>query len=145
MAELTRNCVGCPIRSQCPDVDRASCTRVLLRKPFFRHTHPDAGWMSVQMTPHQIHIPECRRHKKIGFASARHEVASDILAVAWVVTLLLHAQHILGRRRFVIHIDGVNLRAALEKESGNLDRRSKVQRRLSISASAIYNAWVRRD
>src|SRR5215469_3130871 len=59
--------------------------------------------------------------------------------------LLLHTQHVLCRRRFVIHVESVDVRPTIEKEFGNLNRRCEVQRHLSVSTSCVDNVRVRRD
>src|SRR5215472_16609599 len=144
MAEITGYSVCGAMLPKFPDVDRASRALIVLREPFVRYAHPDAGWIIVQMIPDKIHITERRRHEHVGVTSPGHEKASDLLAIPRIMPLLLYAQHVLGRRRFVIHIQRVNVGPIFQKEPCDFDIGGEVQRRLSISAFCMHNIRVRR-
>jgi len=66
------------------------------------------------------------------------------ILVGRVVPLLPHAQHILRRRRFVIHIARIDLSAVRQQELRNLHRGGEVQRRLPVSAACVDHARIRR-
>src|SRR5262249_55679072 len=115
MAEITGYSMCGAVLPKLPDVDRASRALIVLREPFVRYAHPDAGWIIVQMIPDKIHIAERRRHEHIGFTSPGHEKASNLLTIPRIVPLLLDAQHVLGRRRFLVYIQPVNVTPTFHK------------------------------
>ena len=60
--------------------------------------------ISIQVLAHQLHIAERRGHQDVRLASTRHQVPRHILPVVRIVPLLIDTQHVLRRRRLVIHI-----------------------------------------
>ncbi len=59
--------------------------------------------------------------------------------------LLAIAHHVLGGRRFVIDVAGIDLGAVIEQVRRDLDRAGEMERRLAVPAAGVHQVRVERD
>src|SRR5215813_6839497 len=101
MAEVAGNLVRCAASPKCGDVVCAFAARVPLRKVLFRDTHANTFGVLVEVTANQIEIAQCRSYQNVRGTAARHQIASDILAIARIMPRLNYADHMLRRCGFM--------------------------------------------
>ena len=81
-------------------------------------------------------ITERGSHEDVGPAAAPNQVTRDLLAVA---------DHILRGGGFMIHVAGVEVRAAIDQELRDLDRAGKMKRCLAVPAGRVHQFRIRGD
>ena len=133
MPELARNHVRGLVAAKRPDVDRTAGACVLHGEVLGRNPRANGRGISIQMSAHQLGGAECGGHEDVGGAAARHEVAGDILAVAY---------HPLRRCGLVVDVACVDNGTVLQQVSRDLDGGRKVQRGLSIAATRMHQLRI---
>src|SRR5262245_10408782 len=97
------------------------------------------------MTPDQLEVAQGGRHQDVGPAPASYKRARDVLAVAWKMPGLGHAQHVLSRSRFMLNVPRVYICAAFDQVPRNLDRGRQVEGRLTVPSASADQARIRHN
>src|SRR5260370_37459083 len=96
MSEVACNHVRRSLWPEDRNIDGASAARILFRKILLRDTRPDALWVGIEVPAHQLQIAQSGSHEDVGPATGGHQMARDVLAIAWIMPRLNNAQHVLG-------------------------------------------------
>jgi len=134
--EIARDHVGRFVLAERPGVNRAAGVRIFHREPFAGNGHAKARRIFAQMFLDEGEIAERGSHEEIGAGAALDEVAGDFGAFA---------NHPLRWGRFVIDVEGVDVRAVGEKVIGDFSGGSEVERRLAVASAGVDQIGIAFD
>ncbi len=122
--------------AQGPVVDGSAAAWVLLRKVDVRDRGTDRGGLRVEVPNYARLVAECRSHEKVGPAAAFDQIAHHGRPLP---------HQVLRRRRFVVHVTGVDIGAVVEKDLRHPDRRRDMQGGLAVAVARVHGRGIRRD
>src|ERR1051325_1050072 len=105
MTELTGHHVRGLMLAESPDVYGPASVWILLGEVLLGNTHANTRRIAIKVFADQFEVAERGGHEDVRAAAASHQVARDILPAAY---------HVLGRGRFMIDIQRVDLRAVIQ-------------------------------
>src|SRR5260370_40543434 len=99
-----------PVLSQRPDINRATTVQILLREKPLINAHANAFGISVEMPGNQTCIADRGSDEDICVTSATDQVARDFR---------VGLNEMLRRRRLVVNVESVDVRALGQQVFGN--------------------------